>query len=414
MAIMSLIPLRAANGDATAQWAAWIEQRASEIYHDKLPGLMEAMAPVLANYLKEQLAPLRHELTGLREKLLAPASHLRAFSVLENVKAIEEGGGLRRISGTCSSFKTDRVGDRVSPRGAIIADHTPLLFQHDPDSAIGWCDEITPHDESISFKATIAKVQEDGTAGSAEVAALCDRVWTHCRAGTIRGVSIGFAPVPGGSEPIPGGHGVLFSCYHLLEISIVSIPTNVDCSLAVIKALDDPAARTVLHTMRGEIADALVPLQERCNSLAAEAAELRSSNAALRERIAAVEPIAALESLFDEMRELRNIKGLTWRGAFKSDDDYTKNDIVLHKGASWICVTDKPRAPGDGVDNGWQLMAKGGRDGLSIYDLTRRAGLTDKSEREWLAAINGSVAAMPARTGAAEPRSRTGTAEPRR
>jgi hypothetical protein len=54
-----------------------------------MSGLAQAIAPVIANYLKEQLHPLQHELTGLREKLLAPAMNVRAFSVLENVKAIE-------------------------------------------------------------------------------------------------------------------------------------------------------------------------------------------------------------------------------------------------------------------------------------------------------------------------------------
>jgi HK97 family phage prohead protease len=384
------------GGKARTQWQdPNVDKRLAQLLAAKLPGLLEAMAPAVTDAIQQQTEPLQtrisaqdEEIRGLREKLVATEINSRAYSVLENVKAIESGDGLREIEGVCSSFKTDRIGDKVDPRGAIVPPHVPLLYQHNHDAICGSVTHIEPNDTSIRFKAKIARIDENG---SAAVRDLTDRVWTMCREGMIRGVSIGFMPVKGGSEPIPGG--VLYSRYHLLEISVVSIPANMDCNISVIRSLDDPAAAFVLEAIE-ELREENMKLRHRV-----AAAEIHKGTdvmwqaefADLRRRVENAEVAAkSLNHLDDELRlkiaQLSRIPN--WCGVWK-EGTFAPGSLVTYQGAVWHAKEATDKKPGDGGDSGWTLMVKSARNGASAFDIARTKGGFKGDEREWLRSLRG-------------------------
>lgn len=332
----------------------------------------------------------------------------RLYSLLE-VKAID--ADRREFTGTASHSSLDRVGDRV------LTDHhnvkftlpVPVLMHHRHDLPVGHIVAATPGRDGIAITGRIAK--PDNAEGV--LAQRCQEAIDSLRSGVIRGLSIGFLPLE--SKPIRDAKGLTtgreWTLWEWTETSLVVCPANVNCTVHTIKSLDEAAmhaaaAETSQHPEVRRIRllmQAIGPVIKRY--VGDQIAPLQAENAALRERLAALEPMADLSSLHAELRELRSMKGLTWRGTWKEGEAYAKHDICQRSGASWIAIADKPGKPGDGdkETSGWQLMNKGGRDGLSVYESMRRAGLTDLSEREWLQSLAKST----------ESRMHSGTATPR-
>jgi HK97 family phage major capsid protein len=88
----------------------------------------------------------------------------------------------------------------------------------------------------------------------AEAGAVRDRVdaaWQSIKAGLITGVSIGYLPRPGGVKFLK--HGLHLLQTDIFELSLVTIPANVDATILAVKSLDAPyvaAERSASPTTR--------------------------------------------------------------------------------------------------------------------------------------------------------------------
>src|SRR6478752_7373273 len=137
----------------------------------------------------------------------------RAYSFLE-VKGLDDDR--REITGIATTPEADRVGDIVEPLGAKFAKEIPLLWQHKHDSPVGIAEFGRATKTGIPFKATIARIEDDG-----ELKRLVDRAWQSVKASLVRGVSIGFRPID--YEVMKEG-GLRFTKSEIYELSLVTIP----------------------------------------------------------------------------------------------------------------------------------------------------------------------------------------------
>lgn len=151
----------------------------------------------------------------------------RAYSVI-SIKSFNEEQ--RVIEGIATTAATDRMGDIVEPMGAKLSLPMPLLWQHDSSQPVGEVIFAQPTPEGIPFRAYIANITEPGT--------LKDRVdeaWQSVKAKLVRAVSIGFRSLK--DEPLKGG-GTRFVSWLWLELSLVTIPANVEATIQTIKRFD--------------------------------------------------------------------------------------------------------------------------------------------------------------------------------
>src|SRR4029434_8305750 len=136
----------------------------------------------------------------------------------------------RWIAGIATTPSPDRVGDIVEPLGIKYMNPLPLLWQHDAASPVGWVTFAKPTKQGIDFTARLPKVEEPG--------ALKDRVdeaWQSIKLGLVRGVSIGFRAL---EHAFMDDGGIRFIESEVLELSLVTIPANIDATIAQIKSLD--------------------------------------------------------------------------------------------------------------------------------------------------------------------------------
>jgi HK97 family phage prohead protease/HK97 family phage major capsid protein len=150
-----------------------------------------------------------------------------AYAVL-HVKAIDEVQ--RSIVGVASTPTPDRVGDILEPLGASFAKEIPLLLYHDGQRPVGIA-RLKKTPDGITFTATLPEILEPGT--------LRERVaeaWQSLQAKLIRGVSVGFRVLEDGVELLRTG-GIRFLKFEILELSLVSVPANVEATITEIKAL---------------------------------------------------------------------------------------------------------------------------------------------------------------------------------
>jgi HK97 family phage major capsid protein/HK97 family phage prohead protease len=153
----------------------------------------------------------------------------RAYSILE-VKAFNNEE--RTIEGVATTPSPDRMGDIVEPMGAKFALPMPLLWQHNAEHPVGHVTVAKAGKNGIKFRATIANIAEDG-----ELKRMCDKAWQSVKAKLVRGISIGFKPVRDAVEQMRDG-GLRFKEWEWLELSLVTIPANADCTISLIKSLD--------------------------------------------------------------------------------------------------------------------------------------------------------------------------------
>lgn len=151
----------------------------------------------------------------------------RAYSVLE-IKAVSDDE--RLIEGIATTPSTDRMGDVIEPMGARFAAELPLLWQHDHESPVGHVKFGKPTAKGIPFTANIVKIAEEG-----ELKALVDKAWQSVKARLVRAVSIGFRPI---EYALMEGGGVRFLETEILELSLVTVPANSDCTITQIRSID--------------------------------------------------------------------------------------------------------------------------------------------------------------------------------
>lgn len=157
----------------------------------------------------------------------------RAYARL-TVKAMDDEK--RIITGVATTPTPDRMGDIVEPMGVKFTNPTPLLHQHDSARPVGQVTFDKPTKDGVDFSAEFARVAEPGP--------LKDRIetaWNEVKLGLVRGVSIGFRPIE--FSFIQDG-GIRFVETEILELSLVTIPANVEATISTIKSFDrrPPAA----------------------------------------------------------------------------------------------------------------------------------------------------------------------------
>lgn len=151
----------------------------------------------------------------------------RAYSVL-TVKALDDEQ--RVITGVATTPAPDRVGDIVEPLGVEYKNPLPLLWQHEHDKPVGTVTFDKPTAKGITFTAQLADVQEEG-----KLKERIDEAWQSLKAGLVRGVSIGFRPI---EYSWMDDGGIRFIQTEVFELSLVTIPCNVDATISSIKSFD--------------------------------------------------------------------------------------------------------------------------------------------------------------------------------
>ncbi len=165
----------------------------------------------------------------------------RAYSIL-TVKAVQEDQ--RIIRGTATTPTPDRVSDVVEPLGVRFRNPLPLLHQHDTSAPVGTVKFDKPTKNGITFEARIPKIEEPGL--------LKDRVdlaWAEVKAGLVSAVSIGFRPIE--TNRMDDG-GIRYVESEVMELSLVTVPANADCTISMIKSLDTAARAASGHTQGSE------------------------------------------------------------------------------------------------------------------------------------------------------------------
>jgi HK97 family phage major capsid protein/HK97 family phage prohead protease len=135
----------------------------------------------------------------------------------------------RRFSGVASTPTVDRDNQIIDLAGVSFTNPVPLLWRHDQAQPIGlaW---LTKTDTAITFDAEIADVPEAGP-----LKVRTDEARQSVAAKVVRGVSIGFRILERAVERL--ANGVLkLGKVEICELSLVTIPANVDATILTIKA----------------------------------------------------------------------------------------------------------------------------------------------------------------------------------
>jgi HK97 family phage major capsid protein/HK97 family phage prohead protease len=153
----------------------------------------------------------------------------RAYSLI-TIKAVDESGDARVITGMATTPEPDRYGDVVEPLGVKFTNPLPLLHQHQADKPVGSVKFGKPTKDGIPFTATLPV--------TAEPPSLKDRIdvaWGEVKSGLVRAVSIGFRPL---EYAWMEGGGIHFIETEVMELSLVTIPANTGATIQTIKSFD--------------------------------------------------------------------------------------------------------------------------------------------------------------------------------
>lgn len=151
----------------------------------------------------------------------------KAYSTLK-VKAINEDGDTRTITGIASTPKQDRDNDIMDMDGAQFALPMPLLWQHKHNEPIGEVTAATVTADGIEITATIVKIEEDGPLKSR-----IDEAWQSIKSGLVKGLSIGFRLLE--YNYLDDSYGLHIKEWEWYELSAVTIPANPDGKITSVK-----------------------------------------------------------------------------------------------------------------------------------------------------------------------------------
>jgi HK97 family phage major capsid protein/HK97 family phage prohead protease len=157
----------------------------------------------------------------------------REYAILD-VKSFDASA--RTFSGIATTPTMDRTGDVLEPSGVTFQNPIPLLFHHDRQSPIGLATLGAPTAAGVPFEATIPIVTEPG-----RLKDRTDEAWQSITASLIRGVSVGYRILKNGAELLKHGRLHLTKT-EIIELSLVTIPANVEATILAIKSLDASAA----------------------------------------------------------------------------------------------------------------------------------------------------------------------------
>lgn len=166
----------------------------------------------------------------------------RAYSVLE-VKAVSEDE--RVITGIATTPTPDRMGDILEPLGAEFAAEIPALWQHNHHEPVGHVTLGKATAKGIPFVIRMVLTDEPG--------ALKDRLdeaWQSVKLKLVKAVSVGFRAL---EYALMEGGGVRFLKFEILELSLVTVPANADCTITSIKSIDTSQRAATGQTAAEEI-----------------------------------------------------------------------------------------------------------------------------------------------------------------
>src|SRR5690554_6797098 len=151
----------------------------------------------------------------------------RAHSAL-HIKSVDEDK--RTFTGIATTPEVDSYGDIVESKGAVYQSPIALLWQHRHDSPVGYIRPTKITKEGIEVEGEIAQTNNPGT-----IKDRLDEAWESLKLKLVRGLSIGFSPIE--FEPLEKG-GYRFTSWRWLELSLVTIPANVDATIQTIRSID--------------------------------------------------------------------------------------------------------------------------------------------------------------------------------
>lgn len=155
-------------------------------------------------------------------------------------KAAQTEGGETKFTATITTAAIDRDSDVVMPSGMNSKEYEAnpvLLYAHDPLKPIGRMIRMRRQDSAIDADFALVP-RPDGHTGEW----LPDTVGSLMRFGALKGVSIGYMPIDGGmrraTKADTDKYGVgckqVYSKWKLLEISVVSIPSNQEALISAV------------------------------------------------------------------------------------------------------------------------------------------------------------------------------------
>lgn len=153
----------------------------------------------------------------------------KAYSTLK-VKAINEDGNTRTITGIASTPKQDRDNDIMDMAGAKFSLPMPLLWQHNHYEPIGEVTEATVTEEGIEIVATIVKIEEEGYLKNRT-----DEAWQSIKSGLVKCLSIGFRLLE--YNYLDDSYGLHIKEWEWYELSAVTVPANPDAMITSAKSI---------------------------------------------------------------------------------------------------------------------------------------------------------------------------------
>lgn len=132
----------------------------------------------------------------------------------------------RIIEGVASTDLLDDYDTILVPKGAKFDLPLPLLWQHDRESPVGHVISADVTTSRIKIRAQLAKISEAGPLKD-----VVDRAWQAVKHGLVRGLSVGFLPISGGTK------GNMFTEWKWKELSLVTLPANSQATISTIRSL---------------------------------------------------------------------------------------------------------------------------------------------------------------------------------
>ena len=157
---------------------------------------------------------------------------------LLHIKAVNTDA--RTITGIATTPTPDRQGHVFDPLGASFTNPLPLLLHHDTKLPVGRVTLQRPTSAGIAFTATLPHITEPGPLQSR-----VDEAWQSIKAGILMGVSVGYRLLE--AQPGRKGDYLNLSKTEICELSLVSVPANMDCTIHTVKSLDAPHLAAIGH-----------------------------------------------------------------------------------------------------------------------------------------------------------------------
>src|SRR5262245_5932159 len=149
-----------------------------------------------------------------------------------HVNTIDDAGDVLTITGIATTPEPDRRGDIIDPLGATYAAEIPLLLHHDKERPVGVAVLGVATPAGIPFTAWLRSV-----AGPAALRERIEEAKASIVAGLLKGISIGYRAIAPWVKPLASG-GLLFTRSEIIELSLVTVPSNPSAGITGIKALD--------------------------------------------------------------------------------------------------------------------------------------------------------------------------------